>query len=1590
MTFNSSPKDHSSVVLNVVDRGESRQAYTRILTEAGVVVHEASSGAQALGLLESLSPDVVLLDAQLPDISGYEVCRRIKSSPAHGPIPVVQVASSLTPQSELAASEGGADAYLVAPADPLILIATIKSMIRIRRAERRLRDSEEFLRRMLENSPDCIKLFDLEGRLNWINQPGIRSLELPDLDSVRGQPWNNFWHDQDRGAAEKALAEARAGRPSAMDRYRPTSSGTPKWWNVLVTPILDSQGRPERILALSRDITDRRAMEQALRDSEARLESEVATLTRLHRISTQALTDGDLGSALSEILTAAIDQTRADCGVLYTYNASNQHLESAVQRGMSAEFLDLFSTVPPGAACPCARAIANRSRVIIEDAHVAPIFENHRGMLGALGFRGAQSTPLFSRAGEPLGVLATHFKQPYRHSDADFRSLDMLGRHAADILDHLRFRSAMEQSNRRKDEFLAMLAHELRNPLAPICSSLAVMHLTPQDSESTSRHRTIIDRQVKQLVRLVDDLLDVSRISTGKMSLRPSVHPISAIIDAAIETCRPRIDADGHQLVVSMPNHPVFVNADDTRLTQVVFNLINNAAMYSPAGKQITVDVTTADGWCTINVKDQGIGISESNLPRIFDLFAQGETMLEKSRGGLGIGLCLVKKIVELHGGQVSAHSPGPGLGSTFQVRIPAVPQETAPTPATSARPTTPSPSLKPSDAPPSPLSRRVLVVDDNVDAAETLKGLLLILGNTVRTANDGMEALAQAASFMPDVIILDIGMPILNGYEAARRIREIPGLQNVRIIALTGWGQEEDRRRSADAGFDHHLVKPIDLDELEKLVLAPPSRAPPQEFPVFERLPTRLWATVIAALCVGAVVIGACIYTSNLSQRLLDATLEQRQSLEALNEFFHAIKDAETGQRGYLITGDANYRQPYDSAMIELDAKLAKVVRSYPPEPRLDRLVAAANRRTQLLRATVDKFAAGDTQGAVSMIAQGQGKLAMDEVRRIVGEMTEESRAIIIDRRTRAILARQTSVILTVGGIVALIAFVVLLNGTIAAQLARREAVEENLRDSQARLHTTLSSMGEGLITTDAAGNVNFMNPVAEVLTGIRVEEAASKTLDQVFIARNNTTRHTTPLRLPDSFEPSSLSSTIPEVVLAGPEGRERPVEYTISNIYSPRREYFGRVLIFRDALHRMSAERERESILAAERAARAEAERIARTKDEFVATLSHELRTPLNSILGWTQILRRSTADADTVSQGLEIIERNTRLQTRLISDLLDASRMLSGKVRLDVQSTDLPLVVKQAVMTVRPTAETRGVELTEVIDPLAGPISGDPARLQQIIWNLLTNAIKFTPRGGKVRIELCRVNSHVEIVVADTGEGIDADFLPWIFDRFRQADSSTTRTHGGLGLGLSIVKQLVELHGGTVRASSPGKGKGARFVVALPIASVREHAGADPRVHPESVHHAFTPVAESPLLRNIRVLVVDDEHDARMLVKRVLEERGAAVLTVDSAQAALASLNDFGPDIIVSDLGMPVQDGFQFIQTLRKRPHEQFGGVPAIALTAFARSEDRTRALLAGFQSHVAKPVDVAELIATVAALAHVSTDRGAPLKNRTIDA
>lgn len=531
-------------------------------------------------------------------------------------------------------------------------------------------------------------------------------------------------------------------------------------------------------------------------------------------------------------------------------------------------------------------------------------------------------------------------------------------------------------------------------------------------------------------------------------------------------------------------------------------------------------------------------------------------------------------------------------------------------------------------------------------------------------------------------------------------------------------------------------------------------------------------------------------------------------------------------------------------------------------------------------------------------------------------------------------------------------------------ALLAERVARSASEKD-QARLSVTLRSIGDAVITTDPAGLVTMLNPVAQALTGWSEADAIGKPADSVFHIIQEGSRKPVENPVSKVFREGRIVGLANHTVLIARDGRETPIEDSAAPIRGPDGALVGIVVVFRDASERRESDRRRHAVLQQEQEARREAETLSRSKDEFVATVSHELRTPLNAIFGWVRLLRSGGLNEAQHAHALEVVERNTRAQAQLIEDLLDMSRVVTGHLRLDIRRVDLANVVHAAVDAVRPAAEAKGLSITLDLDRQVGPISGDPDRLQQVVWNLLTNSVKFTPKGGYISVSLRADGSDAVLEVTDSGIGMSADLLPHVFERFRQGVSSASRAHGGLGIGLALVRHLAEMHGGSVRAESEGEGRGSSFVLRLPMLGTRAVV-EQPSLLPAG---ALAEGAGAGRLEGLSLLVVDDDQDARDLISTTLRYAGARVTAAPSATEALQILQKNAPDLVVSDIAMPDGTGYDLVKQMRTMPHTS--KTPAIALTAYGRVEDRERALAAGFNYHIAKPVEPLHLVHAIAA-------------------
>jgi signal transduction histidine kinase/DNA-binding response OmpR family regulator len=1144
-------------------------------------------------------------------------------------------------------------------------------------------------------------------------------------------------------------------------------------------------------------------------------------------------------------------------GMIYRVDADQHRATLAatarVPRGHSLvqEMVDLRAV---GALWPFTEALHSGAPVLVS-------LDDRRDvdLPTAVGHAPKQAVVVGVRAQGPAGpaailVLGLH---PLRRFDDHFRRFVELVTaqvsaalaNAHSFAEQRQRAEALAELDRAKTAFFSNVSHEFRTPLTLM---LGPMDELLQESATTPDARVqellpVMRRGGQRLQKLVNTLLDFSRIEAGRAQAVYEPIDLAAFTQELASMFRAAVERAGMQLVIDCPPLSQLVYVDSEMWEKVVLNLLSNAFKFTFEG-EIRVSLTGEGGRAVLTVADTGIGIAESELPKIFDRFYRVEGARGRTHEGTGIGLALVHELVKLHGGSVSVESRQ-GRGSRFVVAIPfgaahlpserigaermlastalraeAVVEEalqwlpgaeqTEKAPLVDVQPVPPV-LLPPGAA--SQSRGNILVVDDNADMRAYLRHLLEAAGFDVVLAADGRQAMEEIRAQPPDLVLTDIMMPNMDGGALLKALRSQETTRHIPVIVLSARAGEEARIAGFAQGADDYLVKPFSARELTARI-----------------------ETVLALV---------------RERQRADATLrEEAHLLETLNRVGQAVA-------------------------AELD--LTRVVQ------------AVTDAATELTGASFGSFFYNVTD------ERGDSYWLYA----LSGAPREAFENFPMPRNTP------------------------LFAPTFAGEgIVRSDDVLADPRYGQMEPHR---GMPKGHL------------PVRSYLA-VPVKSRSGEVIGGLFFGHRDTGRF----------------SERHERLVAG-IAQQAAIAIDNARLYEK-----ARMMETRQA-----------ALFEAERVARAAAEQAARMKDEFLATVSHELRTPLNAIVGWINVLQSANARPSDIQRAVEVIKRNAHSQAQLIEDLLDMSRIMSGRMRLDVQQVTLLPVIESAITSVLPAATAKDIRIQRVLDPLAGPITGDPGRLQQVMWNLLTNAIKFTPKGGRVQVTLERVNSHLEVSVSDTGVGIDPEFLPHVFDRFRQADASAARTYTGLGLGLAISKELVELHGGTIRVKSAGRDAGTVFVVSLPLAPVaQERLEPDvTRQHPRAARRDVQDQAPRLSLDGIAVLAVEDEPDALEIIVRVLTDAGAEVEGCSNAADALALLIGRRFDVIVSDLGMAGMDGYDFVRGVRALAAEQGGATPAIALSAFARSEDRQRAYRAGFQMHVAKPVDPAELITIISALA-----------------
>ncbi|HEY6401004.1 MAG TPA: ATP-binding protein, partial [Blastocatellia bacterium] len=745
------------------------------------------------------------------------------------------------------------------------------------------------------------------------------------------------------------------------------------------------------------------------------------------------------------------------------------------------------------------------------------------------------------------------------------------------------------------------------------------------------------------------------------------------------------------------------------------------------------------------------------------------------------------------------------------------------------------------------------------------------------------------------------------------------------------------------------------------------------------------------------ALLIGLSV-TSYRSLNDLTQTADQETNthlvMTQLEEVLSDFKDVVGGYRGYALTGKDSYLDIYYEGRrnVDLEFRELRGLTVYNSRQKL-KLDEIEQLKQQILTLSEEIVETRRTQGfdaAIAMLERDRGQPLMFEIRGKVKELeAEENRLLQIREAASRSSARRAKAVLVAGSLVGVL-LTTLAVLAIRSELNRRKRAEATLRQSNIelerrvaertselsgitqRLRFALDGARLGAWSVDLPGGQFWVDDTSKAMHGFESGQA----VDTVEEAGANVHPEDLPV-ITARFRAAvqNLAGFECEYRVVMPDGSERWIA-SYGRIIRSDVDWIQSFKMFgiaQDVTERKQAEAERERLLANEHDARQAAEEASRMKDEFLAVLSHELRSPLNAIVGYANLMRDGRLPSDDGPRMLDIILRNARTQQQLIDDLLDVSRIITGKMGLNLRPVEPKTVIQSALDTARPAAEARRISFDTDFDPSVSVITGDERRLQQAVWNLLSNAIKFTPEGGEVTVRLTREDRDIEIEVSDTGKGIGPEYLPQVFNRFSQEDCSTTRKYGGLGLGLSIVRHVAELHGGSVRAASEGEGRGATFVIRLPMGRGLTAEPQNAESHEIAGHAApETPRRGELPLDGARVLVVDDDEDTRQLQKRVLESHGATVKTAASAAEALEMVAANPPEALVADIGMPGEDGYSLMRKIRKLPPGSGGTVPALALTAYARPEDRARALVAGFQQYATKPIEPDELVAAVAKL------------------
>ncbi|MBD2439225.1 ATP-binding protein [Nostoc sp. FACHB-110] len=1102
---------------------------------------------------------------------------------------------------------------------------------------------------------------------------------------------------------------------------------------------------------------------------------------------------------------------------------------------------------------------------------------------------------------------------------------------------------ALAELDRAKTTFFSNVSHEFRTPLTLMLSPLEDLLATDELLAKQRQELDLIHRNGLRLLKLVNTLLDFSRIEAGRVQAVYEPTDLATFTAELASIFRSAIEQAGLELTISCQEFSAPVYIDRSMWEKIVLNLLSNAFKFTFSGS-IKVILHQVQQQAQLIVQDTGIGIPAAELPQLFERFHRVEGARGRTQEGTGIGLALVQELVRLHGGQVQVESIE-GAGTTFSITIPI---GTAHLPPEQIQATQTLVSTAIGAAPfieealrwlPEPENRnesylssltphlsassaRILLVDDNADMRDYVKRLLS-QHYIVETATDGIAALEAIANHLPDLLLTDVMMPRLDGFGLLNTLRTNNLTRDIPIILLSARAGEEAKVEGLAAGADDYLIKPFSARELlarveATLKLSQLRRDAMQQEQVLRQAAETAQQNVeniLSSINDGFYVLDRNWCYTYVNGRLCEIIGMKREQIlnrsiwevfadtigtEIYTNFQQALREQKPIQFEYFYP---TWNRWYEN-------------RVYPSPEGLTVFAAditerkqAELQREQLLGRELQYV--NQLQGLTTAALAINSALSVEEVLQLI---TEQTASIIGSHQS------VTSMTINQDWTQAITA--IYLSDKYAAWRNYEEPpdgsgiyayvcqINQPIRMTQAELEAHPFWRGFG---KEAKNHPPMRGWLAAPLVG-----RDGKNIGLV--------------QLSDKYEGEFTATDLAILVQLA---QMASVALENARLYQAEQQA------------RTVAE-----------AAREQAQAANRIKDEFLAVLSHELRSPLNPILGWAKLLQTTKLDQTKIKQALSTIERNAKLQAELIEDLLDVSRILQGKLTLTSNPIDLTSIIQAALETVQLAAQAKSIQIEVDFDTDIVVVLGDSTRLQQVIWNLLSNAVKFTPTGGHIRVNLTQLDYQAQISVSDNGKGISPDFLPYVFDYFRQADSATTRKFGGLGLGLAIVRHLVELHGGTITAQSPGEGMGATFIVKLPLMS-----------NQSMVNPTAQLPASSLSLQDIRVLVVDDDTDTREFIAFLLEQANATVFTAASAYAALQLLTQVQPDVMLSDIGMPEMDGYMLMRQIRQFPPSQGGQVKAIALSAYAGELDKNQALQVGFQTHLSKPIEPENLIRAI---------------------